>query len=106
MRNLNKEFIIKVINEINKKYSNIGFKIVSLFGSYARGDNDLFSDIDLTYIYDSNKFFKNDGFKKAIKIEMIKKELQKIFKRKVDLIPYKYLDECIKTQIKKEQIII
>ena len=100
MKNINKEFIIKVINEINKKYSNIGFKIVGLFGSYAR------SDIDLTYIYDSDKFFKNDGFKKVIKIEMIKKELQKIFKRKVDLIPYKYLDECIKTQIKKEQIII
>ena len=46
---MNKETIIRDIQQLNKKYGQDGFKIVSLFGSYARDSYDMYSDIDLTY---------------------------------------------------------
>lgn len=82
-----KEEIVKNIELLNKKYQDSGFRIFSLFGSYARGTQDMFSDIDLTYSIDHNKFFKDDAFAKLAKIEEIKNELEKKFRTKVDLIP-------------------
>ena len=49
---MNKETIIRDIQQLNKKYGQDGFKIVSLFGSYARDSYDMYSDIDLTYKID------------------------------------------------------
>ena len=46
---LNREKIIKELHHYNKKYQEEDFFLVSLFGSYARDENDIFSDIDLTY---------------------------------------------------------
>ena len=54
--------IIKDLVVLNEKYQNTGFKIASLFGSYARGTQNNFSDIDLTYIIDHNRFYKDDAF--------------------------------------------
>ena len=47
-----KEDIIKEIIDISKKYD--GIKKVVLFGSRARGDNELKSDIDLAIYCDSD----------------------------------------------------
>ena len=47
-----KEDIIKEIIDISKKYD--GIKKVVLFGSRARGDNELRSDIDLAIYCDSD----------------------------------------------------
>lgn len=72
-----KEKILKNLILLNKKYQDTGFKIASLFGSYARGAQDTFSDIDLTYSINHELFFKNDAFAKLAKIEEIKTELEK-----------------------------
>ena len=70
---------IQEIQQPNRKYKDSGFEVVSLFGSFAKGTEDTFSDIDLTYKIDHNIFFKDDAFAKLEKIEKIKKELALVF---------------------------
>jgi len=101
-----KNKILKNLTMLNEKYKDSGFKIFSLFGSYARGTQDTFSDIDLTYSIDHNKFYKDDAFAKLAKIEEIKNELEKEFHTKVDLIPSNTKNTLIQESLKKEQILL
>ena len=101
-----KNEIIKNLTLLNEKYQNSGFKISSLFGSYVRGTQDSVSDVDLTYIIDHDKFYKDDAFAKLAKIEEIKSELEKKFHTKVDLIPLNTKNTLIQESLKKEQILI
>ena len=80
---MNKDTIIKDIRYFNDKYKKNGFVLVSLFGSYANGTNDFFSDIDLTYKIDHNIFYKDDAFAQLDKIQEIKKELENKLHKKV-----------------------
>ncbi len=86
---MQKEEIVKILKKLNLKYKDEGFIIVGIFGSYARDSQTKFSDIDIAYKLDYNIFSKKyrDGFSKLIRIEDIKRELQTIFKRPVDLVP-------------------
>jgi len=96
--------IIDFLNKYNKKFENKGFRFVSLFGSYARGTEDAFSDIDLTYKIDHTIFYKDDAFAKLEKIDEIKKDLERIFQKRVDLIPADTNNTLIRENIDKEQI--
>ncbi len=100
---MNKETIIKDIRKLNHKYEEQGFKIVSLFGSYARDSYDIYSDIDLTYKINHDKFFKDDAFAKLEKIEEIKEELEHLFHKKVDLIPANTTNYLLQDTLQKEQ---
>ena len=103
---MDKATIIKNLHIFNHRYKDQGFMFFSLFGSYARGTEDIFSDIDLTYKIDHNIFFKDNAFAKLAKIEDIKKELELLFNKKVDLIPANTKNHLIQEQLKKEQIAI
>ena len=101
---MDKDTIIKILHNYNTSHKNNGFTFVSLFGSYARGTEDVFSDIDLTYKIDHNIFYKDDGFAKLAKIEEIKKELESKFHKKVDMIPSNTKSQLLRENLKKEQI--
>ena len=103
---MKKNQIIKEIQYLNQKFEDTGFKFISLFGSYARGTDDPFSDIDLTYKIDHNIFFKDDAFAKLERIEEIKKELEWKFHRHIDLIPANSKNPFIQESLKEEQIFI
>jgi predicted nucleotidyltransferase len=103
---LNREKIIKELHHYNKKYQEEGFSLVSLFGSYARDENDIFSDIDLTYKINHEIFFKDNAFAKLAKIDEIKKELEDKFHKKVDLIPANTSNTQIQKTLQKEQVFI
>jgi len=91
----------------NKKIKQISAKIIpilkrgkvtkaGLFGSYSRGEEKKNSDIDiLIKIKDSEGFFK---------LVRLKRELEKVLKKQVDLIEYEYLHPLIKEQALKEEI--
>jgi len=70
---MDKSIIIKNLHLLNHYYKEQGFMFFSLFCSYARGTEDMFSDID------HNIFFKDNAFAKLAKIEDIKKELELYF---------------------------
>ena len=58
-------------------------------GSYATETQSTFSDIDIAYKIDYDKFSKNykAGFSKILRIDDIKEELQQTFKTKIDFVP-------------------
>jgi len=90
--NISKEYILNTLKEVKPKYQKEGIDILGLFGSYARDTADEFSDIDIAYKLDYEKMAKQqnkDVFCVLLRIDEIKKELQKILKRKVDFVPDK-----------------
>jgi len=88
---LTKNDILNNLNNLNKLYLSEGVEIYALFGSYAKDTFDDFSDIDIAYKIDYEKFSKKyqDGFSKLLKLQSIKEELEKIFNKRVDFVPFK-----------------
>ncbi|MEA2073740.1 MAG: nucleotidyltransferase domain-containing protein [Campylobacterota bacterium] len=86
---MNKHEILSKLKEIKPRYEKEGLILLGLFGSYAKNTQTKYSDIDLAYKLDYDKFSKNyqGGFAKLLRIDDIKKELQSIFKAPIDLVP-------------------
>jgi len=85
----NKNSILSKLKELKPTYEQEGIILLGLFGSYAKDTQTKFSDIDVAYKLDYNKFslkYKG-GFAKLLRIEDIKKELQSIFHKPIDLVP-------------------
>ena len=62
---------------MKNQYKSEGFEMVGVFGSYARGTADKYSDIDIAYNLDYETFNQKfrGGFAKLLRIEEIKQEL-------------------------------
>ena len=86
---LNKDAIVSKLKELKPRYEDEGLILLGLFGSYARDSQSNFSDIDIAYKLDYDKFSQKykDGFSKLLRIDDIKSELQQTFKTKIDLVP-------------------
>ena len=86
---LNKNDIVSKLKELKPKYEQEGLILLGLFGSYARDNQNDFSDIDIAYKLDYKKFSQKykDGFSKLLRIDDIKSELQQAFKTKIDFVP-------------------
>ena len=95
-----------LLRELSSKYKQEGLILQGVFGSYARGEDDHFSDIDIAYKIDHDKFYKDDAFKKLIRIEEIKKELEKKLKKRVDMVPLNKSNGSLYAEIKKEMIVL
>ena len=103
---MTKKEIINFLRHYNETHKADGFEIISLFGSYARGTEDLFSDIDLTYKIDHTVFHKDDAFAKLNAIAQIKNELERTLHKKVDLIPINTKNKYLQKSLDEEQIAI
>jgi len=86
---MNKYEILSKLKELKPTYEKEGLVLLGLFGSYAKDKQTKFSDIDVAYKLDYDKFSLNykGGFAKLLRIDDIKKELQSIFKTPIDLVP-------------------
>ncbi len=87
--NLNK--IKKPIIEILKKH---GVKKAGIFGSYARGEEKKNSDIDILVEIDCSLLG-------LISLEM---ELEKILRKKIDLLTYAGINPHLKEYILKDEV--
>ena len=98
--------ITSQIREIKNKYQNEGFEIVGIFGSYARGNADKFSDIDIAYSVDYSRFDQNfkGGFAKVLRIEEIKEELQSLLHLKVDFVSLNSNNERFKQKVQEDMV--
>lgn len=105
---MNIETIIETLSKYKNLYANEGFSIVGIFGSCAKGTDNKFSDIDIAYSLEHKKFSQiySDGFSKLLRIEDIKKELEKVFHKKVDLVSLNSSNKEFIKQIKKELIYV
>lgn len=82
----------EILNQLKKLkpiYEKEGLTLLGLFGSYAKNTQTKFSDIDIAYRLDYDKFSQKyiGGFAKLLRIDDIKKELQSIFKKPIDFVP-------------------
>jgi len=82
--------VFDVLSNLKSHYKKEGIEIIGVFGSYAQNSSDEFSDIDIAYKIDYDKFFSiyKDGFSQILRIEDIKKELEKKLKNRVDFVPF------------------
>ena len=85
---MKKEDILNKLKELKPIYQNEGLEILGVFGSYAKETNTKYSDIDIAYKLDYDKFSKKyiGGFSKILRIDEIKDELKTIFKTEVDFV--------------------
>lgn len=100
--------ITAIILEKKKQYLQEGFEIIGIFGSYARGNANKYSDIDIAYKLDFDIFDKQfkGGFSKLLRIEEIKDELQKLLHLKVDLISMNSDNVRFKKKIEKDMLYV
>ncbi|MDD5157791.1 nucleotidyltransferase domain-containing protein [Sulfurimonas sp.] len=84
-----KSEILSTLKELKPIYEKEGLILLGLFGSYAKDTQTKFSDIDIAYKLDYDKFSLKyrDGFSKLLRIDGIKNELQALFKTPIDLVP-------------------
>jgi predicted nucleotidyltransferase len=81
--------ILTHLQKLKPIYEKEGIILLGLFGSYAKNTQTKYSDIDIAYKLDYEKFSKQyiGGFKKLLRIDHIKKELEEQFQTKIDLVP-------------------
>ncbi len=75
-----------------------GIEFLTLFGSVSRGENTLYSDIDLLYTCKP----EFDTFNNYLALA---EYLESILKRKVDLVSFEYLKPRIRSNIQKDIIL-
>jgi uncharacterized protein len=79
---------IELLNKIKiekEKLLEDGFKIIGVFGSYAKNTQTKDSDIDLSYDIEPTFIQKYSGFEAFSKLSEIKNSLQKALNAKVDI---------------------
>ena len=89
---------LKILKTIKDKYKNL-IEIKYIVGSFARGDFNKNSDIDIVYSLKKEALNK-DVFEIINNLAKIKEELEYSFKRKVDLIDESTLNKIAKKYMK------
>ncbi len=100
-----KKDILELLRSLKGRYAPEGFLILGLFGSFARGDFDESSDIDIVYKLEKKKFLtKFRGFAAVSRIAEIGRELQFFLGKKVDLCSIDNGNKNLRTRISREMI--
>lgn len=88
MINTTKQNILSTLKKLKPKYEKEGLIILGLFGSYSTDTQTKFSDIDIAYSLNYDKFSQNyvGGFAKILRIDDVKKELINTFKQPIDFV--------------------
>ncbi|TCC98984.1 nucleotidyltransferase family protein [Pedobacter psychroterrae] len=87
------------ISSINRFFSSIPVKRAYLFGSYSRNEANEGSDIDILVELDHSTPI-------GMKFFFYKDELERILKKKVDLVSYEGLSKYVKPYIDKDKVLI
>ena len=81
---MRKEHILNYLSSVKEQYQEEGFYIKALFGSYARDEADVRSDVDI--LVEASKEFANKyGFGAIARIKEIQDELSQALGVPVDL---------------------
>ena len=94
MEQLDKNEIITFLRSMKPQLKAAGIERIGIFGSVARDEADLLSDIDIM-IQTSSKFAQNfEGVKGFIYLDDLRRKIARQFNRKVDI--------CDETGLKKK----
>ena len=98
---MTKERILDFLKE-RKKYLESSYHIekIGIFGSYSRGDYNEQSDVDIVYqLKDSEKF----GY---FEYQELAELLSGEFRKKVELVNYRYMNPIVRFKARKEIIYV
>jgi uncharacterized protein len=90
------ENLSKIKPKIEKIIKKKGIKKAGIFGSYARGEQNKNSDIDILI-----EPTKNMGFFEVVNLE---EELKKALKKKIDLLTYASIHKLLRERILNEEV--
>jgi len=82
---MNKEYILTYLSSIKDELDQYGISRIGLFGSFAKNNADLYSDIDIV-INTTPKFVKSfDGVTGFLFLEELRQRLERKFHRHIDI---------------------
>jgi predicted nucleotidyltransferase len=87
---------VQLLNSLSKDYAQFGIKSMSLFGSMARDEAALYSDIDILVEFIDMPTFDN--------YMNLKLYLEDLFGRKVDLVEKETLHPSLRSAVERELI--
>jgi len=96
---MNKEQIISELKKLQPQYLKEGIVLLGLFGSYARGEETDTSDVDILIETTPEFLTKHKGFRAFSRLDEIKANLKTIFKKEIDFIDKKGLEQHNNTYI-------
>ncbi len=98
--------IKKKLQSIKKQYAKEGVEIIGVFGSVAREEEGIDSDVDIVYRLDYDLFFSRyeDGFSQVIRLQEIKEELERLVGSHVDFISYDSASDLLKKSIEEDLV--
>lgn len=103
---MKKQEILATLKTLQPKYREEGIELLGLFGSYARDEQCETSDIDILVETTPAFLKKHLGFRAFAKLDNIKNELQRIFKKPVDLVDKNGLEQHHNTHILKSTLYV
>lgn len=92
MENLTKEIILETLHNNKSKIRKFGIKKLTLFGSFARDEQNNTSDIDFLVEFKDNRGNYDD----FIKLQHL---LEDTFNKRIDLVEPEYVREELKSYI-------
>ena len=81
----NKKTILEYLKEIKSELLSDGIEKIALFGSFARDENSVYSDIDIAIAKDSDYLKNRSAYAYFDEINQIKTMIQKKFHRNIDI---------------------
>ena len=100
-----KESILNFLAEIKSELQDDGIVRLGLFGSFSRGDETVYSDIDIAIAKESDYLSSRTAYSYFDEISKIKTLIEKKFHRKSDVFDLDS-DSVMKTSIQKDLLYV
>lgn len=100
-----KENVLSFLKDIKTELQHDGIKSIALFGSFARGDESVYSDIDIAIQKEENYLQQRNAYAYFNEVAKIKSMIQHKFHRNSDVFDLDS-DSSFKQSILKELIYV
>lgn len=100
-----KNTIFDYLKELKPLLSGRGISVVGFFGSFAREENSVYSDIDIAIKKDNDYLAKKSGYDYFNDIEFLKNLIRKKFHRNIDIFDIES-SSSMKNEILKDMIYV
>ena len=102
---MTKEMILQYLKEIKPELKNYGIEQIALFGSFAKGEQTVYSDIDIAIKKKSDFLKQYSAYEYFNMVSTIKQKIRKTLHRNIDIFDLES-DSAFLESIEKEIIYV